>query len=424
MYAKEPAVQWEPVLSGEDTREAENAVRAIAGEISDLAFLPTGKRIHRPPLSRLSPSLGYGNCGVAVLHGYLAQAGSDDSSGSMALEVLAMCRRALTRGEPVLGLHSGLAGFAWTLEHLATIGSPAFSDDLNSETDQLFLRWLAQIDDTCEFDLMSGLVGVGVYALERLPRPSAVDCLAQVVRLLIRKAQKTSLGFHWQLPVLTLGTQYENYSHGLGVAHGSAGVLALLSLAYSAGLNDNVLETIEGAVHWILSHKTAVPGQTKPELISWCWGDLGIAAALLLAGRCTGRFDWERFAIDIARCCAHLPPTEVPVADSCLCHGAAGFAHILNRLYNASGDRDLGEAARRWFRQVLDSRCSSGGTAGFLFQIANDNGRIRLGRRLGLLSGVTGVALALLSASAPVRPDWDRSLLVSLPPRLPDGHNA
>ena len=39
--------------------------------------------------------------------------------------------------------------------------------------------------------------------------------------------------------------------------------------------------------------------------------------------------------------------------DSGLCHGAAGVGHLFNRLYQASGDPALAEAARFWFDRAL-----------------------------------------------------------------------
>lgn len=43
----------------------------------------------------------------------------------------------------------------------------------------------------------------------------------------------------------------------------------------------------------------------------------------------------------------------------------------------------------------------------------------RLGWRVdpGFLTGAAGIGLALLAAVAPVKPEWDRLLLVSIPPR-------
>jgi hypothetical protein len=39
----------------------------------------------------------------------------------------------------------------------------------------------------------------------------------------------------------------------------------------------------------------------------------------------------------------------------------------------------------------------------------------------GLLTGVAGIALALLAAATPIEPAWDRLLLIDLPPGAADG---
>ncbi len=139
-------------------------------------------------------------------------------------------------------------------------------------------------------------------------------------------------------------------------------------------------------------------------------GDPGVAIACWSAALRLSRptDEWR----ELARCSAIRDPELCGAVDPCLCHGAAGLAHIYNRAYQACGDPVFLDAARAWFRRTLDMRRPEG-LGGFASPSqVPDTWRTST----GLLDGATGVALALLAAVEPVEPRWDRLLLCDLPP--------
>jgi hypothetical protein len=102
--------------------------------------------------------------------------------------------------------------------------------------------------------------------------------------------------------------------------------------------------------------------------------------------------------------------------DAGLCHGAAGLAHLFNRMFQATGDPALGEAARGWYARTLDARRPGRGIGGIAARVSESDGGSRWVADPGLLTGAAGVALALLAGVSSVDPAWDRLLLVSPPP--------
>src|SRR5262249_41487720 len=146
-------------------------------------------------------------------------------------------------------------------------------------------------------------------------------------------------------------------------------------------------------------------------------GDLSVAAALLVAGRCAGLPAWEREGLAIARRAAGRPPEESGVRDAGLCHGAAGVGHLFNRMYQATGGPTLGAAARSWFRRTLAMRRPGRGVGGYQAFRPDLGADAAWVDDPGILTGAAGIALALLAAITPVEPAWDRSLLLSAPPR-------
>ena len=214
--------------------------------------------------------------------------------------------------------------------------------------------------------------------------------------------------------------------HNCGVAHGVPGVIGLLGQMCASGLEE-AIPLLEGAVAWLLDRELGpdqasvfpewiAPGDS-PRLarLAWCYGDAGIAATMLVAARGAKRADWEREALRIARRAVDRPRESTGVVDAGLCHGAAGLAHVFNRMYQATGEAWLADAARNWFTNALDLRRRDEGIAGFVAMEPDAERRERWVADPGFLMGTAGIGLALLSASTSIEPEWDRLLLTAIP---------
>ena len=280
-------------------------------------------------------------------------------------------------------------------------------------------------------DVITGLTGLGVYALERLPAPAALSCLRLVVDRLSEIAERRRSGrITWRTPARLLDSKlrarYPNGFYNLGMAHGIPGVIVLLSAAWAAGVRPRKSRVLlEGAVAWLLDQRRRRRGGSRfasrvaPNVeaescrSAWCYGDPGVAAALLAASLRVGVPEWEREALEIARTAAARPPDEAGVFDAGLCHGAAGLGHVFNRMYQATGDATLLRAARFWFHRALAMRTSDGGVGGFSALGFREDGTTYREGVAGILTGAAGVGLALLSAASSIEPAWDRMLLLS-----------
>ncbi|HEX8073080.1 MAG TPA: lanthionine synthetase C family protein [Pyrinomonadaceae bacterium] len=423
-------MSWQPVLAGAARRRALAAVREI------VAALPAPSA---PELT--DASLASGAAGLAVLCAYLSRAGLDDDEN--AASFLAQALAALTAAPMGPALYTGFTGIAWAAAHLQDQLLDADVPDPHAEIDRALRRHLARKPWRADYDLVNGLVGFGVYALERAARPSARALLQQVGARLAETAEHTPAGITWHTrPHLLPARQRAQLPRGyynLGLAHGVPGVVALLGAACAAGVARAQARTLlDGAVSWLLSQQAdeAAPsayaswlgqdsesvyklnpdGAAAPCRLAWCYGDAGVAAALFVAARACGEADWLRTALSLARRAARRSFETAGVRDAGLCHGAAGLGHVFNRLYQATGERELGAAARRWFARALALRRADERLAGFLTHRPDAAGTDVWVAGPGLLTGAGGVALALLAACTPVEPAWDRFLLLSAPP--------
>jgi lantibiotic modifying enzyme len=439
---------WRPLLSGDLREEALVVVNEIAAALP----APGGLR---------TPGLAGGEAGLALFYGYLSEwrEGDDDAATSAAHLNNAIRAAGARRLSP--GLYGGLTGIAWASQHLRSRLTP--DAEIRHETlDESLIAYVSRTPWGGDYDLISGLVGLGVYAVERLPRPAARTLLERVVERLEETAERTEAGDTWHTPAERLPDwQRENAPNGyynLGLAHGVPGVIALLGLACRAGYPPRVLcrgqerrdggtgatpggmvakkarPLLDAAVRWLLAQRLPagtggsfdswiVPGEESgPARCAWCYGDPGVAAALLLAAAGVPDAWWHGEAVAVALGAAARAPEQSGVRDAGLCHGAAGLAHLYNRMFQATGEARLGEAARFWFRYTLDLRRPGEGTAGFKpYQPPDSEEAGHPDDSVGLLVGAAGIGLALLTACTAVAPEWDHVLLSAIPPPVGSG---
>jgi lantibiotic modifying enzyme len=409
-----------PVLTGDLETEALAAVEAIASTL----LQPDSVDVHRFSLSS-------GSAGVALFFSYLSFARPDDGNrhADRAVQLLSRSVDALATQSQVPSLYGGFTGIAWAVEHLQGRLFDTEGEDANSGIDEALGDYLAQSPWRLDYDLVSGLVGFGLYALERNNR----TILEKIVDRLSETAIEKPEGLTWFTPPhLLIQWQRETYPSGyynLGLAHGVPGVIALLGEICARDIAPRKARPLlDGAVRWLMSQKQTGEGDSyfahvvredgvepgpQSSRLAWCYGDLGIAAALLWAARSTGEAEWEAEALEIARRAARRPFEQSGVFDAGLCHGAAGNAHIFNRLYQATREPLFLDAARHWFERTLAYRRPGEGVGGFFAWRPTDS---RWEAEPGWLEGAAGIGLALLSATGKLPADWDRPLMVSIPP--------
>ncbi|MFP2927864.1 lanthionine synthetase C family protein [Pyxidicoccus sp. 3LG] len=415
-----PPTRWSPLLDGE---EREAAVRVLARLAEELPRFRTQ--------GPLAPSLDRGQTGVAVFFAYLARVWPESSHGTRAEALLDEATGALATEALFPHLYDGFTGIAWAVQHLQ--GTPEAPDeDPLTDIDAALEEHLQTRPWPHRYDLVSGLVGLGVYALERLPRPGARRCLEQVVARLAELAEPAAGGFRWKTsPGHVEEEARETHPDGcynLGVAHGIPGVLAVLAGAVAAGVAaPSARPLLQGGWDWLMSRRAADMAPARfptrldpreeprvwPSRPAWCYGDPGVALVLHGIARTVDDAGWEREALALCREAAERWTDTSRVRDAGLCHGAAGLGHLYNRLFQATGEACFAAAARHWFRHALSLQRPDGGVGGFQTLEFFPDGTEGWTDLPGLLAGATGIGLALLAAASSVEPGWDRLLLMS-----------
>lgn len=339
-------------------------------------------------------------------------------------------------GERPLGaaLWGGLAGAGWHVAHLAG-GDEA--EEVLGTIDEALLAGLAEDGGwSGDYDLIGGLVGIGLYAVEAATASEAAAArriAARVLDHLEAWATEDGPGLAWYTPARLLPEwQREICPDGyqnLGLAHGIPGVVALAAELIAADVEAaRARRLLDGAAAWL--RWVAPPREPArfpswrgrgagdaPARLAWCYGDPGVVVSLCAAAQVTGDAALLDEVRAMTRAMAARPVEDCGVRDAGFCHGAAGVAHIFNRLWQATGEPAARDAARAWLDRAIAMRRPGEAIAGF------PSLRLHDGKESweadGSLMGAPGVALVLLAASGEVEPGWDRLFGVNVTPMAP-----
>lgn len=412
--------EWIAILSGEVAERAEHAVLVIAQEMR-------GRGPGNGEPSATTASLAQGTAGQAVFFHQLAATLGGQRESAVAEALLESAVATMASVPMSASLYQGFTGIAWAVEHLE---SASADGDRNAEIDALLLDLVSRRPWPTTLDLVDGLMGIAVYALERLRGPAAAALIAAIVEHLQEAAEAVPGGLTWKFrPPRDEGSWP---LHDFGLAHGVAGILTVLAALHAAARPPSAAaELLERGVSWLLAQEVAVtapdrlsrfPGllyadrPAAPSRLAWCYGDLAVAVAVFAAAQACERDDWQRRALDIAAQAARRSFSSSKVKDTGLCHGAFGVAHLFNRLGQASGDERLTDAALRWYREGFALYRPGEALAGFPAWWVERAGTGRWAPDASLLTGAAGTALALLAGLTSAEPAWDRLLLLSRTP--------
>jgi hypothetical protein len=411
--------QWSPILEGE---LRERARAAVAETVS----LVRGQRGG-------TPSVALGLAGFALL---LMEASRVQPRLASPRDVERMVARLLPRVEALPlspGLHEGYTGVGLTLELIRRAGFARV--DGAEALDRALLASIERFDAVppalAHLDLISGLAGQALYACARLPRIRARRALEAIVGWLDRRAVAAAGGVTWLSPPRphARADQLPGSVFDLGIAHGVPGILAALARILEAGIAvPTTRRLLEAGTRWLLQQvhdragpafDTYVPSDPAadrgaafppmPSRLGWCYGDPGVAAALLATARALDDGRLRATAMVVLQRIAAIR-SDPTVQDASLCHGTAGLLHIFNRIYQATGDPAARDAAIHWAERTLVLRA---GPHAIAADPPPDDSPFH---PLRFLAGAAGSALALLAAASPTVPSWDAIVLLDVPP--------
>jgi len=444
---------WKPVLTGEFAAAATFAGREVSARLSvpsrvEEAAAATRAQTALSRSAHWAPySIAQGYSGLAILWSYLDAISPEEAWDLTAREHLELAvRGAEAHTYHSAGLFSGLSGTAFSAWRLSRQGT-RYRRLLSSLDCEITAQSLLLADsvrtqhgmNVGDFDVISGLSGIGVYLLCRRHEPGVEAALSAVVQALVHLAGEEDGVPRWHTPVHQLWAEEgrQLYPHGnlnCGLAHGIPGPLAFLSLACRDGVESpGLMEGIARLADWLCRNRlddswgvnwpTAIPlveaegrleapraAATKETTsrCAWCYGSPGIARALWLAGEALDRDEYRALAVSAMEAVFRRPLAERRIDSPTFCHGVAGLLQITLRFANDTGQDVFLEQSRILVRQILASYQPES-----LLGFRNLEVPGCETDQPGLLDGAPGVALVLLAAATDVEPSWDRLFLLS-----------
>jgi len=434
---------WRPALGGVHAKKATTIAKEVARRCS------VRTNIYKALASEQScspetairwqaSSVAGGDASVALLSFQMQACFPGEGWDMIAHEYLARAIAAYGRTTPNISLFGGAAGLALIVS-VAQQGDQRYAS-LRHDLDGYLVASIPRFIEhnsrlsglyTTSFDAISGVAGVCAYITNTSRAAASSDMVAAVgsalMYLLSLANVQSSNGLYCyiandRIPMPDRKLLYPDGYADTGLAHGVAGVVAALALALldgwsAAGLEEGLAQLAGWLVEKQIKDRyganwstflTSPAKDAHGSRAAWCYGVPGIARALYLAGTALGNEALQGEALAAMGGLIARPRETWGIASPNVCHGLSGIMQVVLRMYHDTGASQL----RQLIEMLADEIFSlySPDTI-FGFQDKNVLGQWYDNPRL--LEGAPGVALALLAASQPVAPKWDRLLLLS-----------
>lgn len=377
-------------------------------------------------------SLGSGAAGIALLHVERARTGTE--LWDIAHEwVSAMTRSAVTAAPDVASLYRGVPAVAFVLRSAGLRGYASALATLDVHIGTLTRYRLSraheridrgQLPALGESDLISGLTGIGAYLLHCDHDDGELfrEVLAYLVRLTEPVHTDGGIVPGWWCggsPSDQPAYRWPGGHGNLGLAHGIAGPLALLSTAMRRGV---IVAGRAEAIERILAFfdrwrcgsgwrawwpgritraewRSGIVAQRGPQRPSWCYGAPGLVRAQQLAALALNDPQRQQQAEDAFAGCVTDEHQLAQLVDGTLCHGWAGLVHATWRAAADAGEDSELVAALPQLYARFDEHLDRHGPPG----------------DTGLLEGEAGVRLVqhTTAANEPSTTGWDTCLLLA-----------
>lgn len=375
-------------------------------------------------LDKNDNSIGlYSGCFGALLFLYYYSKYYGDSKSSFLLD--ACTDKMLKYASDNIYTHTfcnGLAGLLYLFSHLRENDLLQIDfDDNQLYSDNLIIDLMLKDLNKGLYDFMHGGLGPAFYML----KISNKVVVKEVVDLLYDMAEKDSYTgvFKWRY----LLDKNSVCKYNISLSHGISSIIIFIVrvMKLCPNIERNKCEKmLSGAVNYIKSQEIDVskygsfyPAQSifySPELqlksrLAWCYGDLGVAYALWLAGEVLNDQDVTAKALKVLLYSTkRITVNDTYIIDSCICHGSSGVALIFRHLYLKTGIFDFYKAMNYWINKTLQFAVFPNGLSGFMTYNSNN-----YCCDYSLLTGISGVGLVFLSYLENDNQPWDELFLLS-----------
>jgi len=314
-------------------------------------------------------------------------------------------------------LVDGLPGVSWFVEYLAQ------NNYIENNTDEVLEEFCETLNktDICrlsDLGLMSGLTGIGMHYASRMENLNFSD---QNCSHLKEKHMTMVLVDLLEEALQENGYKDKNHIEknrilnsnccDLGIANGLLGIILFLCQLTKLNVHTNKLTVVlnEYIEYLFCQQKDDNSGlhfsshiNRSNSTLQWNYGDLAAAYSIYQAGIANKNNEWKVIAIEMA-----LRTTDIKESKSenaGIYSGTMGIAHLYNHFYQNTLNIEFKIAAEYWIDKTLSTNIEED-LPGFSIPLNKNNEP-----ELGILNGLAGIGLVLISAIADFQPNWDGCL--------------
>ncbi|MDQ8091286.1 MULTISPECIES: lanthionine synthetase C family protein [Bacillus amyloliquefaciens group] len=294
-----------------------------------------------------------------------------------------------------------------------------FLSEFNSYYFNLLKKHLNEIknsqkNDSFLYETIYGLAGIGRYLLFFKDVKDANDLLREILKLIVELTNKLFFGTE-DKPKKVYSIACEKSIFDCGLAHGISGPLSLLSICYKHNVCvEGQLESVRKISNWLINTQVSgLNGLYFPNSVfiseenkdislntntrdAWCYGSPGICRTLVLAGEATGDARYRNCAIsvfkDVIKRNFELQKNYSPT----FCHGISGLL-MITILLNKSLNMSELKSYKLFLVEALLEFYNTDNIFGFQNIEQDACKKVVVSNELGVLTGATGVLLALLA---------------------------
>ncbi|MCQ4922981.1 lanthionine synthetase C family protein [Tissierella carlieri] len=357
-----------------------------------------------------------------------------------------------SRGQLRVPLFGGLSDLGYGINSIykSTGYFKRFIDSFNkliiSLIEDELPKLIADIDDLKaeSFDTMAGMAGVASYLLLYKDEDKIRKCIEDIFRYLIMLTEEKEV-FGQKVLRYYLSPDnhysqkerecYTNGSFNLGLSHGIAGPLSILS----TGLNEEIeVEGQKKAIKNILNDLKTFSCINEKEFVywpervgfddyvnrrvnmganraSWCYGSPGIARAMYLGGKAVDDEDSIILSLKAIDGLAKMNINQWRLNSPTVCHGYAGLLVVMEAMYMDTGSINYIKCINK-LKNILLNFYKEDSIFGFMNidtkEVDNEAYKIIEEDKITLLQGSIGVILSLLAIVKPMETNWMKHLLI------------
>ncbi len=421
-------VKWRGTASSELTCRSEALARQLGEQLRD-------RRILEFFQSNDDWSLSSGSSGVALALDWLDRCFPNEGWAESASRFLLSAAKSFEKNARAgmhPGLFGGVSGIAFAANSLSRDGC-RYSNlvhTLHSLTTRIGNEFISRVSQYTEFspsdyDIISGISGIGAYASSVLDFPEALQLLNKCVGFFVESLDFSPPHLRFFIPphLIQSPRMAEVYPSGYvdcGLAHGLPSPLAFLSIAKLSGCQyDGLVLAITNFSEWLIDNSFETQSGKQwpsgvgcesasknrlPTRAAWCYGNPGIARSLWLAGKALDCQRIKDIAIDSINAVFRSSRESWQIDSPMFCHGWAGLLHIVMRFDNEIQDDAFSYATVDLINDFLSQLEE--------YPVLDLNNSTRLVTP-GLLEGAAGILLVLISVSSHLDPSWDRLMLTN-----------